>query len=56
MSAAWITALVPLLVALGAVAAWLISAGRREGKLDAALEMLTKIADDHEQRLRRGGL
>lgn len=32
------------------------SGGRREGKLDAAIEQLTQITADHEQRLRHGGL
>lgn len=30
--------------------------GQREGKLDASIEMLTGIAQDHEARLRKGRL
>jgi len=32
------------------------SGGKREGKLDAAIEQLTRITADHEERLRRGHL
>lgn len=32
------------------------SGGKREGKLDSAIEQLTRITADHEARLRRGHL
>ena len=60
MSASWAAVLVGSFAlvsgALGTVIGFLIRSARREGKIDAALETLTKIADDHESRLRRGRL
>lgn len=33
-----------------------VSGARRDGKLDAAIERLTAITADHEDRLRKGSL
>jgi len=52
MSAGWISALVAIAMMLGTFAAILWRGGRRDGKIDAVLEELTKIAGDHETRLR----
>lgn len=64
MTAEWAAVIVPaVLVVAGSVLAAVRLAyargagiGRREGKIDDAIEMLTKIAGDHEARLRAGRL
>lgn len=38
------------------VAAQIRRGAERDGKVDAVLERLTDLAEDHEKRLRRGGL
>ncbi len=51
-------------IALGALAVSAVNpaviglrqGAKRDGKIDAAIATLTKIADDHEARLRRGKL
>jgi len=52
VSAAWAAVLISLIVALGAVGRELVSRGRRDGKIDACLDQLTRIAADHETRIR----
>jgi hypothetical protein len=52
MSAAWISACVATAMAFGVIAGALWRGGRRDGKIDAVLEELTRIASDHETRLR----
>lgn len=42
--------------AVGPVVSNLRGSAKREGKLDAAIEQLTRITADHEDRLRKGGL
>lgn len=42
--------------AAGPVVTGLRSGAKRDGKIDAAIEQLTKITTDHEARLRRGKL
>ena len=52
MNAAWagVLATVALVAGGGLGAIW--RGGRRDGKIDAILEHLTKMAEDHETRLR----
>ena len=52
----WIALGALAVAAVAPTAAMLRSGGRREGKIDAAIEQLTKITTDHEDRLRGGGL
>ena len=52
MSAPWAAVTVSVIMALAAVAVFLLREGRREGKLDSCLEQLTRIAADHEDRIR----
>lgn len=52
----WIALGALAVAAVGPAAATLRGSGKREGKLDAAIEQLTGIAADHEDRLRGGGL
>jgi hypothetical protein len=57
MDASTVIALGALVVSvLTPTADKLRSGAKRDGKLDAAVAMLTKIADDHEARLRKGRL
>lgn len=42
--------------ALGPVISGAVAGARRDGKIDAAIEQLTRITTDHEARLRRGKL
>ena len=49
---AWLAALVPAAALAGAACGAIWRGGRRDGKIDAVLEQLTKIAQDHETRLR----
>jgi hypothetical protein len=53
MTAAWLSAAVTALMALGAALGVIWRSGKRDGKLDALLEQLTRITDDHEWRLRQ---
>lgn len=48
----WISLLALLIAALSPFAATLRADARRDGKIDAAIETLTRIAGDHEMRLR----
>lgn len=52
----WIALLALVLAAASPVITRLTSGARRDGKVDAVLEQLTKITEDHEQRLRGGHL
>jgi hypothetical protein len=52
----WIALGALAVAAVGPAAATLRSGGRRDGKIDAAIEHLTAIAADHEDRLRNGSL
>ncbi len=52
MSAAWAAVAVSVIVMLGALGRELLVRGSRDGKIDACLEQLTRIAADHESRLR----
>lgn len=49
---AWLVALVPAAALAGATGGAIWRGGRRDGKIDAVLEQLTKIVEDHETRLR----
>jgi hypothetical protein len=42
--------------AVGPTVTQLRQGAKRDGKIDAAIATLTKIADDHEMRLRKGRL
>jgi hypothetical protein len=55
-AATWIALGALAVAAIGPAVAMLTSNARRDGKVDAVLERLTKIAEDHENRLRRGRL
>lgn len=48
----WIALIALAVASLGQVRSF----GSREGKLDAAIEQLTTITADHEERLRKGSL
>lgn len=52
----WIALGALAVAAVGPSVTTLRGAGRREGKIDAALEQTAKILSDHEERLRKGGL
>lgn len=52
----WIALAALAVSAAGPVVTTLKQDGKREGKIDAALATLAKIADDHEMRLRKGRL
>jgi hypothetical protein len=52
MSAAWAAVLIAAIAAAAALGRQLLASGERDGKIDACLAQLTKIADDHEERLR----
>lgn len=52
----WIALAALAVAAFGPVASNLAAGGRRDGKIDAAIEQLTRITADHEARLRRGRL
>ena len=49
---AWAAVLVGMAGLLGMIAGRLLSLGRREGRVDAILERLTAMAQDHEGRIR----
>lgn len=51
-SAAWLSALAAAVVCLIALAGIVWRDGRRDGKLDAILNQLTQLGQDHETRLR----
>ena len=52
----WIALGALAVAALGPVINRLAADARRDGKIDAALEQLTAITADHENRLRKGRL
>lgn len=52
----WIALGALAVAAIGPTMASARSSGRRDGKIDAALEQTAKILTDHEDRLRKGGL
>lgn len=52
----WIALGALAVAAVGPSVTTLRGVGRREGKIDAALEQTAKILSDHEERLRKGGL
>lgn len=52
MSAAWAAVLVSVVLGLAALGRELLVRGQRDGKLDACLEQLTRISEDHEHRIR----
>jgi hypothetical protein len=52
MTAAWALAFAALTTLLGGCIGSLWRGGRREGKVDAVLEQLTRITADHENRIR----
>lgn len=52
----WIAFGALVVAALGPTFGRVSAGGRRDGKVDAVLEELTKITADHEARLRKGRL
>ena len=52
MNSGWAAALTAFAALIGTLAGVLIRSGRRDGKIDAVLEQLTRITQDHETRLR----
>jgi hypothetical protein len=52
VTAAWAGSIAAMIMSVGAIGGLLWRAGRRDGKVDAAIEQLTSIAKDHEERLR----
>jgi hypothetical protein len=52
VNAAWAGVLVTVALVAGGGIGAIWRAGRRDGKVDAVLEQLTDIAQDHETRLR----
>jgi hypothetical protein len=52
----WIALAALAVAALGPTVSRLTADARRDGKIDAAIEQLTKISQDHEDRLRKGRL
>ena len=52
MSALWAAVLVSAAAAVIALIRELLARGERDGKLDACVELLTRITADHEERLR----
>lgn len=54
--ATWIALGALAVSAAGPTVTTLRQGAKREGKLDQAIQQLTQIADDHEQRLRKGRL
>ena len=52
MSPEWIAVAISGAGLLGILAGVLVRGGRRDGKIDAVLEQLTKIIEDHEGRIR----
>lgn len=55
-SSTWIALGALAVAAFGPVASQLVAGARRDGKIDAAIEQLTRITTDHEARLRKGRL
>jgi hypothetical protein len=55
-AATWIAFLALVVAAAGPALSRLAAGARRDGKVDAVLERLTKITEDHEERLRKGHL
>ena len=52
----WIALGALAVAAFGPVVNRLAADARRDGKIDAAIEQLTRITTDHEDRLRKGRL
>ena len=52
MTSGWAAVLVALVMMTGTVAAVIWRGGRRDGRVDAVLERLTDLAEDHEGRIR----
>jgi hypothetical protein len=52
----WISLGALVVAFLGPALTTLAAGARRDGKVDAVLERLTKITEDHETRLRKGRL
>jgi hypothetical protein len=52
VSSGWAAAIIATCMMLGSFAAILWRGGKRDGRIDAVLEQLTRIAGDHETRLR----
>jgi len=52
MTAQWLATTIGASMAAAAAAAAIWRGGRRDGKIDAVLERLTSITEDHEDRLR----
>jgi hypothetical protein len=52
MTAAWAGVLIAALIAGGGFVSWAWRAARREGKIDALLERLVGVGEDHEDRIR----
>ena len=52
MTSGWAGALIALAALVGGLGGALWRGGRRDGKIDAVLEQLGRIVEDHEARLR----
>ena len=52
MSSGWAAVLVALVMMAGTGATVIWRDGRRDGRVDAVLERLTDLAEDHEGRIR----
>lgn len=52
MNAAWASVIAGFAAVAGTGAGVLWRGGRRDGRVDAVLERLTDIAEDHEERIR----
>lgn len=52
-SATWLSAAATVFMALGVLVGMIWRSGKRDGKIDAVLERLTALTDDHEYRLRQ---
>jgi hypothetical protein len=52
VSASWAAVMVSVVLALAAIGRELLARGARDGKIDKCMEQLTKIAEDHEGRIR----
>ena len=52
MTSGWAAVLVAAAMMAGTITAVIWRGGRRDGRVDAVLERLTDLAEDHEERLR----
>lgn len=52
MTSGWAAALVGLATLAGVIAGRVWNGGQRSGKIDALMERLIELAEDHEDRLR----